>query len=172
LAVVIGAATHVGWDAFTHEGRWGMRLLPWLDATALTIAGYAIPGYKVFQYGSTAVGLPLLAAMAVAWLSRQPPAPLESLPSVPRAVRAAIVLAAVMIPALVTLPNWGGEAPFYGRIGRAIRDSGLALMIAVFAYGLAFRTFAGSRPPAGEDHPVERGWRPWAGARGWGTRER
>ncbi|GAA5025184.1 hypothetical protein GCM10023258_17960 [Terrabacter aeriphilus] len=28
--VVVGSVTHVVWDAFTHAGRWGSELLPWL----------------------------------------------------------------------------------------------------------------------------------------------
>ena len=28
LAIVIGASSHVLWDSFTHEGRWGTRLVP------------------------------------------------------------------------------------------------------------------------------------------------
>ncbi|NUS14249.1 MAG: DUF4184 family protein, partial [Streptomyces sp.] len=35
LSAVAGAATHVVWDAFTHGGRAGVRLLPVLDRTVL-----------------------------------------------------------------------------------------------------------------------------------------
>jgi Domain of unknown function (DUF4184) len=146
MAVTVGAATHIIWDAFTHRGRWGTRLVPWLDTTALTIAGHAIPGYKVIQYGSTAVGLPLLAALAVVWLSHQPSARLESLPSVPRSARLAAILTVVGILAVLTHPVWGdGRGPVYERVGRSIRDSGLALMIAVLAYCLAFWAFTRRR---------------------------
>jgi hypothetical protein len=146
LAVTVGAATHVVWDSFTHRGRWGTRLIPWLDTTVLTVAGHAVPGYKLMQYGSTALGLPLLAALAVAWLSRQPSARPESLPSVPRAARLAAVLTAIGIPAVLTHPVWARtDIPVYDRIGRSIRESGLALMIAVLAYGLAFLAFTRRR---------------------------
>ena len=111
MAVTIGAATHLVWDAFTHQGRWGTLLVPCLDATALTVAGHAVPGYKVLQYGSTAVGLPFLAALAILWLTRQAAAPLDALPSVPRAVRVATVLAALGIPAAVTYQVCAGKGP-------------------------------------------------------------
>jgi hypothetical protein len=54
---VIGAMTHVGWDAFTHEGRWGTTHVRWLAQThgPLTGAAYA-------QEASTVVG-----ALVVAW---------------------------------------------------------------------------------------------------------
>jgi hypothetical protein len=145
-AVTIGAATHVVWDAFTHRGRWGTRLVPWLDTTALTIAGHAVPGYKAMQYGSTAVGLPLLAVLAVVWLSRQVPAPLKSVPGVPLAVRVTVILGALGILTVLTRPVWvGGGAPVYERVGQSIGDSGLALIIAVLVYCLLFRAFAGRR---------------------------
>jgi hypothetical protein len=146
LAVTIGVSTHVVWDAFTHRRRWGTRLVPWLDTTALTIAGHAVPGYKAMQYGSTAVGLPLLAVLAIVWLSRQVPAPLNSLPGVPLGVRVAVILGALGILTVLTRPVWvSGGAPVYDRVGQSIRDSGLVLMIAVLVYCLLFRAFAGRR---------------------------
>jgi hypothetical protein len=139
LAVAIGAATHVVWDAFTHGGRWGTHLVPWLDSTVLTVGGYATPGYKVLQYGSTAVGLPLLAALAVVWVSGQPAARLESLPSAPGGARVGAVLAALGIPVVLSRPvRGGGDVPAYDAGGRSIRNSGLALMIAVLFCCLAF----------------------------------
>lgn len=55
-SAALGAATHVGWDAFTHEGRLGVTLLPVLDRT---VAG--LPLYTVLQYGSSALALAALA---------------------------------------------------------------------------------------------------------------
>ncbi|MFE6056914.1 DUF4184 family protein, partial [Kitasatospora sp. NPDC056446] len=51
-SAAIGAATHVGWDAFTHGGRLGVRLLPVLDRR---VAG--VPVYEALQYGSSALAL-------------------------------------------------------------------------------------------------------------------
>jgi hypothetical protein len=129
-----------------------------LDTTALTIAGHAIPGYKVIQYGSTAVGLPLLAALAVLWLSRQPSARLESLPKVPRAARLAVILTMVVILAVLTRPVWGdGSGPMYDRVGRSIQESGLSLMIALLAYCLACCAFTGWRSGSMGTPPSEGG---------------
>jgi hypothetical protein len=52
VSAAAGAATHVAWDAFTHPGRWGVRLLPVLDHE---VHGAAL--HKYAQYGSSAVGL-------------------------------------------------------------------------------------------------------------------
>jgi hypothetical protein len=63
LAIVIGATIHVFWDSFTHQGRWGSSLFPSLNDNVLTIWGYAMPGYKALQYGSSLVLLPLSRAI-------------------------------------------------------------------------------------------------------------
>ncbi|MFJ8331249.1 DUF4184 family protein, partial [Streptomyces sp. NPDC094437] len=54
-SAVVGALTHVVWDAFTHLDRWGMRVFP---ALADELAG--APLYWYLQYGGSAV-----AAMAI-----------------------------------------------------------------------------------------------------------
>ncbi|MFI9353326.1 DUF4184 family protein [Streptomyces lydicus] len=57
LSAVLGAATHVVWDAFTHPGRWGTRLVPGLGGTA---GGLPVSTY--LQYGTSVV-----ASVAMAW---------------------------------------------------------------------------------------------------------
>ncbi|MGF1432468.1 DUF4184 family protein, partial [Kitasatospora sp. LaBMicrA B282] len=52
LSAAIGAAGHVGWDAFTHPGRVGGRLVPVLERR---VAG--VPLCTVLQYGSSALAL-------------------------------------------------------------------------------------------------------------------
>ncbi|MFG3056498.1 DUF4184 family protein [Kitasatospora sp. NPDC048239] len=58
-SAAVGAATHVGWDAFTHEGRLGVSLLPVLEHK---VAG--LPLYTALQYGSSALALAALAGYA------------------------------------------------------------------------------------------------------------
>ncbi|MFF3070147.1 DUF4184 family protein [Kitasatospora sp. NPDC057936] len=60
VSAAVGAATHVGWDAFTHEGRLGVRLLPVLDRE---VAG--VPLYSALQYGSSALALAAVGGWAV-----------------------------------------------------------------------------------------------------------
>ncbi|MEU6392562.1 DUF4184 family protein [Streptomyces sp. NPDC046939] len=55
VSAVLGAVTHVVWDAFTHPGRWGSRVIPALDEK---VAGS--PLYWWVQYGSSAVALGVL----------------------------------------------------------------------------------------------------------------
>ncbi|WP_328389948.1 DUF4184 family protein [Streptomyces sp. NBC_00400] len=57
VSAVLGATTHVVWDAFTHPGRWGTRLVPGLNQV---VGG--LPVYTFVQYGTSA-----LAAAALGW---------------------------------------------------------------------------------------------------------
>lgn len=68
LSLVIGAATHVTWDAFTHPGRWGSQRIDWL-------AEYHGPvlGTTWAQYGSTVLGAAVIAVWLVRWWRRTPP---------------------------------------------------------------------------------------------------
>lgn len=54
-SAVIGAATHVVWDSFTHLDRWGTRAIPVLGDV---VAGF--PVYTYLQYGGSAVALAVL----------------------------------------------------------------------------------------------------------------
>ncbi len=71
-SALAGAAGHVGWDAFTHAGRWGVRRLPVLDRPA---AG--VPLHHWAQYASSVAGLAALGGAARTALRRapHPPAP-------------------------------------------------------------------------------------------------
>ncbi len=63
-AVVIGGATHVVWDAFTHRDTWGPVLMPALNNTAFTLGGMRVPWYDVWQVLSSLVG----GAVVLSWL--------------------------------------------------------------------------------------------------------
>ncbi|MFE7777338.1 DUF4184 family protein [Streptomyces sp. NPDC057445] len=52
VSAVLGATTHVVWDAFTHFDRWGVRMLPVLSEV---VAGF--PLYTYTQYGGSALAL-------------------------------------------------------------------------------------------------------------------
>lgn len=56
LSAVAGATTHVVWDAFTHGGRIGVRLLPVLDRTVL-----GRPLYYDLQFTTSLLGLGIIA---------------------------------------------------------------------------------------------------------------
>jgi hypothetical protein len=55
VSIIIGAATHLLWDSFTHEESYFARVIPFL-AQEYTIGGYTIAGFKLAQHVSTIIG--------------------------------------------------------------------------------------------------------------------
>ena len=70
LAVVVGALTHLVWDSFTHGGRWGVDLVPYLQE------GYhGIAGWVWAQDASSLLGLLVVVVWSVLRLARTDPDP-------------------------------------------------------------------------------------------------
>lgn len=111
-AVLVGASTHVVWDAFTHPGRWGTRLVPWLADVHGGLAGASWA-----QYVSSAVGLVVLlavVAMAAARATPQPPAEGDRVVLGPAWLAAGLVvpLVAGLAAGLAALPDGPYAAAF------------------------------------------------------------
>lgn len=68
LAIMLGAATHLIWDGFTHEGAPGVRMFPVLDEVGPDIDGHALRVWRLLQYGSSIVGLVAVIAALWVWL--------------------------------------------------------------------------------------------------------
>lgn len=146
-SAAIGAATHVGWDAFTHGDRLGVRLLPVLDRP---VAG--VPLYEVLQYGSSALALVALGG----WAARAVRAVEPARPAVrlaPRARRAAVAVlgaatAAGVLQRLSPLRrNLVPEVCFGAGAGLAVGAVGYAAVLA------AARRLRGGRPDSPGEAP-------------------
>ena len=64
VAIVIGAATHVVWDSFTHRWTPVADALPVLQTPLFKIGDQDIRVYKLLQHLSTVVGMAILLAWA------------------------------------------------------------------------------------------------------------
>ncbi|GAA2727602.1 DUF4184 family protein [Streptomyces nogalater] len=67
-SAVLGALTHVVWDAFTHHDRWGTRLVPAVGRDRPA----GVPLYTWLQYGSSAAGTVLIVVFVARALRRLP----------------------------------------------------------------------------------------------------
>ena len=144
IGLAIGAMTHVVWDAFTHQGRWGIVLFPVLDRVLLTIGSVEFRGYSLLQHGSSLIGLPLLLLCLVAWLRTRPPRPLP--PSIlPNNIREAMQIILVLVPLSLGLMMFAqlltGPMSYY-TVNRVIfeyvTETGFTLVVLLGCYSLFF----------------------------------
>ncbi len=152
LSLVIGAATHVGWDAFTHGGRWGAEHIGWL-------AGRHGPylGWQWGQLGSSVAGMAALAGWALVWWRRTSPTGGElrepavthglRLPGLPaRAAATAVVLAAGAFGAGYGLAVWLRAPDLHGLAWYTLTGAGSAVGAAAVLVAAVTRALVGPAP--------------------------
>ncbi|MEU7012944.1 DUF4184 family protein [Streptomyces sp. NPDC046385] len=153
LSAVLGATTHVVWDAFTHLDRWGTRLIPFLGEI---VGGF--PVYLYAQYGGSALALVLLGWFTVRAL-RATPAGAEPPAGVPVLDRRGRLLAATVIGACVLAATAHRVVRFYAYWGRVDKPldiiptlcfgAGSGLALGLVLYGAGTRLWPPRRPEAG-----------------------
>ena len=94
FSIVLGIATHLVWDSFTHAYTWPWRHSVWLQSWfELPVAGW-MPGYSILQYASTCIGLLALGVWILVWYHDT--APVTDAASPPR-FKSRVSLAVIMI---------------------------------------------------------------------------
>jgi hypothetical protein len=139
LALVVGAATHVLWDEFTHAEGWGPEHL---DVLRSTPGG--LPAYGWAQHASGVVGALAIGWWVRRWWVRTPPRPVPPSGRVARWVWPSLLAVATVAGVPAALGTDGvGSAGFAG----ATRGGGAALLLAaLLAAGWHLRRAAGTRP--------------------------
>src|SRR5690606_15269149 len=138
LSAVLGALTHVVWDAFTHLDRWGIG---------------GSPRYWCMQYGGSAVAAVLIALFVARALRRMPPGgtaagvPLLSAPDRWAAVAllGGCALAGAVQRASRWWAHWGASAKPCEIIPTVCFGAGAAIIVALPLLAVAVR---GWRRPA------------------------
>lgn len=102
IAIVLGAATHVIWDSFTHGNTPVVEALPFLRVVAFEISGHPVRLYTLLQHLSTLFGLAVLGIWA--WkLEPRPVTQPGAVSNFARAGAAALLLATSCIWAFANL---------------------------------------------------------------------
>ncbi|MFI9149002.1 DUF4184 family protein [Streptomyces sp. NPDC053367] len=142
-SAVLGALTHVVWDAFTHLDRWGMRLFPVLDRE---IAGS--PLYWYLQYGGSAVAAVLISVFLVRALRRAPAAEPVGVPLLSPRDRwtaglliGACALVAAAQRATRWWAHWKSVAKPWELIPTLCFGAGAGLFLGVLLYAVAVRVW-------------------------------
>ncbi|MER5180749.1 DUF4184 family protein [Streptomyces sp. NPDC002896] len=155
VSVVLGAATHVVWDAFTHLDRWGMRVFPVLGEE---VAGS--PLYWYAQYGGSALALVVIALFIGSALRRLPSPSAEPVRVPEMSVRGRW-LAAVLIGgcaavgaahrALRWWAYWGATAKAWELIPTLCFGAGAGLAVGFVLYGVGVRGLRAAGPATAAD---------------------
>src|SRR5277367_755389 len=78
--VAAGAATHLVWDAFTHENARGVRMIPWLEDPLVDIGSHHLVEFRVAQDGSSLLGLAFVLVLVLYGLRRGGESPIPNRP--------------------------------------------------------------------------------------------
>jgi len=146
VAILMGAATHVVWDGFTHGFGWAVQLAPVLRSKVSGGVGPDMAFYNVLQHVSTAVG----GLVVLAWLWRE----LRS--GTPRSLgapwRIAVLSSVGILMIILAVWNAGrvGAATDYWslqiQVGRAAIGALVGLAAGLFVYAVAFRLVRARAP--------------------------
>ncbi|MEL6641047.1 MAG: DUF4184 family protein [Pseudomonadota bacterium] len=134
VSIVIGAATHVFWDSFTHRGWFFVRLFPVLDMQV-----GPLPVYKYLQYVSGVLGSAAVLAWAIFAIRK---APVQSERIAHRFVPTCIILVTAIIVTYFALGKNNPLTPYITLIQTVIGSiAGVSLGLFVFAVVDRIRPF-------------------------------
>ncbi|MFE1026183.1 DUF4184 family protein [Streptomyces sp. NPDC058818] len=143
VSAVLGALTHVVWDAFTHLDRWGMRVFPVLGRE---VAGS--PLYWYLQYGGSAVAAVVIAVFLARALRRTPRAEPLGVPvlSVRDRWWAGVVLGGCAVAGAVQRATrwwdyWGATAKPWELIPTVCFGAGAGLVPGLLLYAVGVRAW-------------------------------
>ncbi|MFI6323485.1 DUF4184 family protein [Nonomuraea sp. NPDC050556] len=132
---VVGSATHVFWDSFTHSTAsmyWGWS---GFDHRVLDV----IPLFRALQYGSSVVGLAIVVWWVWRGLARMPAAAVPDRLVISRGVRAGVlaacavgILVGAVVWPMVDEPEYPGIASMLTKVG-AGTVVGLSLVLLCYA---------------------------------------
>ena len=141
-SIVLGAWTHLAWDALSHAGSWGPRNFPFLNSILLEVAGYHFTVYRAVQHGSTVLGLLCLLGFYLSW-RRVGPVGVEKIPCLSLRTRLIFVAILLLLPligasafATITTPaveSFLGFRDWLGAFAVSILSFGGLTLVAVSA---------------------------------------
>jgi hypothetical protein len=132
LSALIGAATHIVWDGFTHNTGLFVRIFPFLLTEPW--GDSLFPWFAVLQYLSSVVGMIVVVLWMASWWRRWPPEARRFAPGqAARAMRAVLFVAAFSLGAAAVNALFADT--LVNRLGRAAVGAmgGFAVALAIYA---------------------------------------
>ena len=141
VGVLVGAASHVAWDAFTHADGAAVTRIAALRGVVPLLD---VPVYTALQYGCGVLGMAFLGIVVVLWAREQPRRPVELPPARHRAAAVAGILVSALALAAANVARTVGDGITRPRslLVAAVLGVMTGGSVAAVAYALArrFRT--------------------------------
>lgn len=131
MSILIGAATHILWDSFTHPGFWPGQHLTLLQLKLNLPFFGTILCFKFLQYLSTLAGMSVLIFLWLKWISSSlvPPKPVR--------VKASLLLVGFALSGSVIRTIAGGKISHAALLSEAVISFILLLWVEIVVYGAA-----------------------------------
>jgi len=131
-SLLLGIATHLGWDSFTHRTMWLYWHWPLLRQWVHVWGIGQVPVYKILQHVSTAVGLLILLAWFRSWYRSTTPCQQVSLSRLGSRKKLAIAGTNLAIAAGLALVRaaYGAQTPYEGHVLTTFAGEGVCTFIA------------------------------------------
>jgi hypothetical protein len=138
VAALLGAASHVFWDGFTHGTGWAVTMIPFLSRSS---EQFQLQWFTVAQYASSVLGVLVILLWIGLTLRRFPRQARAFAPGQrARVAQAALFVAAVTL--VVAAANASVAVNSLGRWGRAAVGAEVGFALGLVVYAL----YARSRP--------------------------
>jgi hypothetical protein len=111
VSLLAGAATHSGWDAFTHGESAGVRWLPVLETRLFTLSGYTAYLFSVLQHTSSLLGTITLLAWIRSWYRRAPQAATAPSEQVSASARRRVITAIAVVVVIAVVVAVASRLP-------------------------------------------------------------
>jgi hypothetical protein len=149
VSVLVGSATHVVWDSFTHSTGFVVRLMPVMSTPMHLFEWYQPRLFTALQHVSTLGGLTILLGLTVRWFHGTAPIDCNahvSLPIWPRLLAVAALVLPSAAAGLAILHRHLADAStlfpvFQNYLGRAIFSAGTVFLGMLLLLALVWRAW-------------------------------
>jgi len=138
VAALLGAATHVFWDGFTHQTGWAVALIPFLSRSS---SRFQFQWFTAAQYASSVVGT-LVILTWIALTVRRVPAPARAFAPGQRTRLAAAALFVAVVSLGVAAANASVVTNSLAAAGRAAVGAEIGFALGLVLYALYARSRA------------------------------
>lgn len=147
LSALVGIATHLFWDSFTHLDGWAVEHFAWFHKQMVVVFHHPWANYKLAQHGSTVLGLALLAVWSLHWYRTEPrhATPVFSLSPFAKIISVSAMVVVATVVGYFRAYSLAGPPGLYGSfVANAIVAFVSAASLELLLFSIALRI--GARP--------------------------